>query len=200
MNMMRIPTLMGLLLLTSCVTINVYFPEAAAEAAADRIVREILGERLEGAKPAPDTTPKPSSSLPGSLGKMGAHWFGALFPTAHAADLNVDSPKIRTLQASMKDRTSQLEPFFASGALGLTKDGLVAVRAAGAVPLKDRNAVNQRVQAENTDRSALYKEIARVNGHPEWEGDIRSTFARSWVNNAPKGWYYQDASGGWKQK
>jgi hypothetical protein len=43
-------------------------------------------------------------------------------------------------------------------------------------------------------------EIARANGHPEWEPDIRRTFADRWVANAPRGWWYQDASGAWKQK
>jgi len=33
-----------LLTLTACVTINVYFPASQAEAAAERIVDEILGE------------------------------------------------------------------------------------------------------------------------------------------------------------
>ena len=51
------------------------------------------------------------------------------------------------------------------------------------------------------DRQTLYAEIAKANGHPEWEGDIRKTFARRWVERGAKpGWYYQDAGGSWKQK
>jgi uncharacterized protein YdbL (DUF1318 family) len=46
----------------------------------------------------------------------------------------------------------------------------------------------------------VYREIAIANGHPEWEADIQKTFAREWVSNARKGWYYQDASGAWVQK
>jgi uncharacterized protein YdbL (DUF1318 family) len=55
------------------------------------------------------------------------------------------------------------------------------------------------VADENADRNALYQEIARVNGQPQWEADIRSTFARRWVDNAPPGWWYQ-AGGSWQQK
>ena len=60
--------------------------------------------------------------------------------------------------------------------------------------------VQQLVAEENRDRNALYAEIARANGHPEWESEIRSTFARRWVDNAPGGWWYQDAAGVWKRK
>jgi uncharacterized protein YdbL (DUF1318 family) len=44
-------------------------------------------------------------------------------------------------------------------------------------------------------------EIAKANGHPEWEGDIRKTFARRWVERGARpGWYYQNASGAWVKK
>ena len=52
--------------------------------------------------------------------------------------------------------------------------------------------------AENNDRNALYAEIANVNGHPEWQAEIRSTFAQRWIQRAQPGWWVQ--SGGWKQK
>ena len=78
--------------------------------------------------------------------------------------------------------------------------GLLTLRDPKAVSIKERNTVNQLVAAENQDRNALYAEIARANGHPEWEDDIRDTFARRWVSNAPSGWYFKDNSGNWKQK
>ena len=53
---------------------------------------------------------------------------------------------------------------------------------------------------ENSERDKLYKEIAKANGHPEWEAEIRSTFAKRWVDNAPAGWMYQDAGGSWAKK
>ncbi len=46
----------------------------------------------------------------------------------------------------------------------------------------------------------MYQGIARENGHPEWESEIRATFAERWVTNAPRGWWYQDDGGGWKKK
>jgi uncharacterized protein len=82
----------------------------------------------------------------------------------------------------------------------LTRDGNVQVRDANALPLKDRAAVSGLVGQENQDRAALYREIAKANNHPEWEGDIRNTFAQRWVQKAQSGWYYQDPNGNWAKK
>ncbi|MCX7626985.1 MAG: YdbL family protein [Methylophilaceae bacterium] len=117
-----------------------------------------------------------------------------------AADLEINTPAIGALKSSMQARHAQLAPHYASGAIGLTRDGLVALRDANAVPLKDRQAVNALVAAENGDRNALYKEIAVANGHPEWEAEVRNTFAQRWIQKAQAGWWYQDATGGWARK
>ena len=93
-----------------------------------------------------------------------------------------------------------LGALFDSGAVGFTKDGQIAVRDASKVPLNQRAEVNASVADENRDRSALYREVANANGHPEWEAQIRATFAKGWIERARSGWYYQDPSGAWKQK
>jgi uncharacterized protein YdbL (DUF1318 family) len=46
----------------------------------------------------------------------------------------------------------------------------------------------------------LAREIAIANGRPEWENDIRATFAQRWIERARPGWYYQNANGNWVQK
>ncbi len=116
-----------------------------------------------------------------------------------AADLEINTPAISALKASMQARHGQLSPFYSSGAIGLTKDGMIAVKDATAVPLKDRGGLNGLVSAENADRANLYKEIAAANGHPEWQGDIQNTFAGRWIDKAQSGWWYQGA-GGWVKK
>lgn len=123
-----------------------------------------------------------------------------LLPLAQAAaDLEINTPAISALKSSMQARHAQLEPFYASGAVGLAKDGSVALRDASLVPLPQRQAANSLVSAENADRNALYKEIATGNGHPEWEGEVRSTFAQRWMQKAQSGWWVQGASG-WSKK
>jgi uncharacterized protein len=116
-----------------------------------------------------------------------------------APDLDINTPAISAIKNSMQARHIQLAPHYASGAIGLTGNGLIAVRDATALPLRDRQSINSVVAAENADRNALYKEIANGNGHPEWEGQIRSTFAGRWVDKAQPGWYFQNSTG-WVQK
>ena len=184
------------LALAACVTINVYFPAAAAEKAADRIIEDIWG---------PGQQPKPAGNEQSSLGHAAGDILVAaldfVIPAAHAqADIDISSPAIRALTASMKGRAGQLEPFFSSGAIGLTADGLVEVRDANSVPLADRNKLRKLVADDNADRNSLYREIASANGHPEWEADIRSTFAERWIAKASAGWYHKSKSGDWKKK
>lgn len=116
-----------------------------------------------------------------------------------AADLEVNTPAISALKNSMQARHTQLAPHYGSGAIGLTSDGLIAVRDTTAVPLRDRQGINALVAAENADRNALYKEIAAGNGHPEWRGEIQSTFAGRWIDKAQGGWWYQK-EGSWVKK
>jgi hypothetical protein len=116
------------------------------------------------------------------------------------ANLEVNTPAVAALRASMQKRHAELAPFYNNGALGLTRDGFIALRDANAVPLAQRQQVNGLVAAENQDRSALYREIARANGKPEWENDIRTTFAQRWIDKAQGGWYFQNNAGAWTRK
>jgi uncharacterized protein len=137
------------------------------------------------------------------------HWFYsvamvmAFASSAHVhaqANLEINTPGIASIQASMTQRHSQLAPLYASGAVGLTRDGNVALRDPNAVPLAKRQQANVLIAAENQDRASLYREIARANKKPEWAGEIRNTFAQRWINKAQGGWYYQNASGAWVRK
>jgi uncharacterized protein len=116
------------------------------------------------------------------------------------ANLEINTPGVTAIQSSMQKRHAELAPLYASGAVGLTRDGNVELRDPAAVPLAQRAAVNALVAAENQDRAALYREIARANNRPEWEGDIRNTFAQRWIDRAQGGWYYQTAAGAWARK
>lgn len=117
-----------------------------------------------------------------------------------AADLEVNTPAITALKNSMQARHSQLAAHYASGAVGLTRDGNVAVRDASAVPLAARQSVNGLVADENRDRAGLYREIASANAHPEWEAEVRSTFAQRWIDKASGGWWVQNPGGVWVKK
>ena len=116
------------------------------------------------------------------------------------ANLEINTPGIVAIQSSMQQRHSELAPLYASGAVGLTRDGNIALRDPAVVPLAQRAQVNSLIATANQDRASLYREIARANNHPEWESDIRNTFGQRWIERAPAGWYYQNASGAWVRK
>jgi len=120
---------------------------------------------------------------------------------AHAqSNLEINTPVVAQLKASMQARHTQLAPLLASGALGLAQDGTVQMHDANAVPLAQRQAAQGLIAAENADRIALYHEIARANGKPEWEQEIRTTFSQRWIEKAPAGWWVQDTRGNWTRK
>ncbi len=183
----------------ACVTINVYFPEAAAVEAADRIIDKVRGETDT------DTTsllqPRRDRDTPVLLAI--AHSVSSFLISDANAQSSVDfdkpSPEKQALESSLAARFPSLRPYFDSGAIGLTDSGLIEFRDRNLVPLKDRNSVVQLVAAQNNDWNALYAEIARLNGHPEWQDSIRRTFADRWVAKANRGWYYREG-GAWKQK
>lgn len=199
------------LMVAACVTVNVYFPAAAAEQAADRIIDTVTQQPGQG-----DAASEPKRPEGATTSRLGTDadrgvWLVRLgrtlelfVPAAHAqaeANIDISSPEIRAITASMQQRFGQLEKYFSSGAIGLTANGDVAVRDANAVPLAERAAIKRLVAEDNADRAALYAAIAQANGHPEWEPDIRRTFARRWIERGAKpGWYYQDSGGNWVQK
>ena len=116
------------------------------------------------------------------------------------ANLEINTPGIAAIQGSMQKRHAEMAPLYASGAVGLARDGNVALRDPASVPLAQRVAVNGLIAAENQDRAALYREIARANNRPEWEGEIRSTFGQRWIDRAQPGWSVQNAQGAWVRK
>ncbi|HEX7801452.1 MAG TPA: YdbL family protein [Pseudoxanthomonas sp.] len=199
-------SLAAALLLTACVTINVYFPAAEAKEAAKEFVDKVIGDD------APASEAKPAPQTPGGQGGSASlhstrsfNWLALVgIGTAYAqesADISIKTPAIQAIQNRMATRfQTQLAGGFDAGALGLTRDGMVEVRDASKLALKDRVAITQAVADDNRDRKAVYREVAVANGHPEWESQIRGIFAQQWIASAHSGWWYQDAGGSWKQK
>ena len=194
----------GALLLSACVTINVYFPAAEAKEAAREFVEKVIDE-------ADKVEMKDSSTPAGGMASLGTRlnlsgfdpWVLVGIGSAQAQsapDISLKTPAIQAIQARMESRfNSTLRKGFDSGALGFTGDGLVTVRDAGKLELKDRVAMNAAVADDNRDRKAVYREVAVANGHPEWESQIREVFARQWAASARPGWWYE-SGGSWKQK
>ena len=189
------------IVLTACVTINVYFPAAEAKEAAKEFVEGVIGA---DAAPAVKATPK-SGGMSAMLDvqRRVDLWSVIGIGSAYAQskpDITIRTPAIQAIQSRMSSRfDATLRAGFDAGALGFSADGMVVVRNADKLALKDRVAVNAAVADDNRDRKALYREVAVANDHPEWEAQIRQVFARQWIDSARSGWWYQ-SGGDWKQK
>lgn len=181
----------------SCVTINIYFPAAAVEKAAEEIVKEIYGEEEpEG----------PKGEEPQGFNYSPFRFAGLEFgPTAayaaEEADINITTPAIRTLRQSLRQRMASIKPFLDKGNVGISNDGLLVVRSTDGLNLKEKATLKRLVDSDNRDREALYVEIAKANNYePGRVADIKKLFARSWIKEARGGWWVQEPDGKWHQR
>ena len=196
----------GALLLSACVTINVYFPAAEAKEAAKEFVEKVIQDadkvEVKQMPPAGGGGMAMQRVIRADLSGFDP-WVLVGIGSAQAQavpDITIKTPAIQAIQARMASRfDAQLRAGFDAGALGFAGDGTIVVRDASKLALKDRVAVNQAVADDNRDRKAVYREVAVANGHPEWESQIRDVFARQWIESARAGWWYQ-SGGAWKQK
>ena len=182
-------------LVSACVTVNIYFPAAAVERAADQIVKETWGGPAKPATPVPQPQ---SRSLFSRNRLLALSFVSEAF--AQDADINVTNPAIRALKDSIKNLSNAIKPYMDRGNVGIAQDGLLTIRSADGLNLKERAEVNQLIDAENKDREALYAEIAKANGIPKENiPKIKSIFAKSWIEQAQPGWWIQ-SNGNWQKK
>lgn len=115
-------------------------------------------------------------------------------------DFDVRSPSVLAIRRSLAERFILLKEHFQAGAIGLTDDGLVALREATGLVPEARASLKKLVDDDNQDRSTMYREIARANGRPDWESQFQRVFAKRWISHAPAGWYVRESGGQWVRK
>lgn len=123
----------------------------------------------------------------------------ALAQTSDEVDLDVSTSAIDGLRARMKERADAIAKHKDFGQLGEARDGLLAVRTLEGVKLSDKKAIEDLVEAENTDRRALYREILKANDLKDEDADaVMKAAARRYRKNAAPGhWVQEPAEGKW---
>lgn len=189
----------SLFVIFSCVTINIYFPEAAVKEAAEEIVDEV--------RPSEDKEKEKKDVFAGwdenqaeNAESNGAFTF---VPSIYAQEqvTQVSSPKIRALKGSLKDRFPRLRPFYNQGRIGETNNGLLVVRNEEELSLKDKSLLRRLVKEENKDRKELYAEVAdALNIDPDQIPRIQRIFAENWIRKSKPGWWIQTKEGRWIRK
>lgn len=118
------------------------------------------------------------------------------------ANLDVNTPAIRSLKESMAARAGSVGKFKEAGQVGEGRDGLLAIRTMEGLGLGDKKGIEDLVAAENADRRALYKEILSANGLTDGEaGRVMAQAAQARRASAAPNHFVQDPqTGGWIQK
>ncbi|MBO1223749.1 MAG: YdbL family protein [Candidatus Scalindua sediminis] len=177
------------------ITVNVYFPTEAIEEAAEKIINEIEGE--EESQVIPDE----SSSQSHFWSNVPFYVLGNSTVYAQEIDLNLTTPAIRKVIATMKTRNSKVMHFKDKGLIGETYDGMLAIRDMSDLSGEDIRTIKRLLRAENNDRKTLYKELAVANKISLSEiSRIKTVFAKTRRTKGKPGHWFQDEKGKWTQK
>jgi uncharacterized protein YdbL (DUF1318 family) len=194
--------------LAACITINVYFPEAAVRELSQQIEEEVQKTAAGEPAPAPEPTPtavaQPEGGAPESLLSyilsLGA-------TTAYAAQDQVAAPEItnpaiRKIIDSRAARLDAINALKAKGVVGESNQALLVIRNLDAIQgLKERADAQKLVKDENADREQLFKEIAAAKKVDLAQlPQIRATYAATLRENAHPGDWIQLPDGSWVQK
>ena len=184
-----------ILIFYACITVNIYFPEAAVQKTAEEIVDEI--RENEGKKEEKKEEKKISLF---SEQKNVSSFF--IVPALYGQEeTTVSTPTIRALKRSMTERFPQLVPFYDSGHIGESNDGYLVKRNEDNLNLKTRAELRKLVNEENKDREDLYREVAAALDIDQSQiPRIQKIFAQNWIRKARAGWWIQKEDGSWERK
>ncbi len=203
----------------ACVTINVYFPEAAVKDLSEKIEDAVAREAAQAGEAETETEAGSDGESNGDSTADTTSWLRSSFEIAVGTTLHlmapspvyaqtdevaapeITNPAIRKIIQSRAGRVRELNRHKASGAIGESNRALVEVRALDALPLQQRAAVQKLVKAENADRERMFKEIAAATGTDLQQlPQIRSTYATTLRGKARRGDWIQMPDGSWRQK
>jgi len=187
------------LFLFSCLTINIYFPEAEVRKDAEQIVKEIV--KSEEEKKEEKDKKKNFTEVGERQQAISARGNSfSLIPAAYAQE-EVTNPKIRALKQSLGERFQKLKPSFDKGNIGLTNDGFIQIRDESGLNLKEKAMLRNLVKDDNNNRRNFYAEYAKAK---EIEASqikrVQKIFAERWIKEAKTGWWIQKEDGGWVKK
>lgn len=185
--------LLCLMLIIACVTVNIYFPAGEVQKAADEIVDEVRPGQKGGEGTSLNQIPRRSFTRL-------APFFAPGLAFAQV-DIDISTPAIRALRASLAERFASLKGFYSRGALGENNQGYVELRDQSGLDLKEKADLRRLTNAENRDRKDLYMEIIRANNlEPRVLPEVERIFANSWRKKALSGSWVQNDEGAWVKK
>ncbi|WP_136515021.1 DUF1318 domain-containing protein [Geomonas edaphica] len=198
------------------ITVNVYFPEKAAKEAYKSLDDMLLktGEAPGGQKVPPGGAPAAPQDKPQSR-----VFDFSLVTAAYAADTDADAdalavelssmPEVLKAYDDMSKRLPRLNTLFASGAVGLSKQGLVVIPPSAKAKLapQDEALVSSENQSRKVVVTSMAKAILKLQKQKESKeamnqvlGKAATTFAETKREAAQPGWWMQLQNDRWVQK
>lgn len=178
------------LAMAACLTINVYFPAAAVQNAAD----EFVGDVTDGATAAPAPTPSPQKKQ----SSLSIEWVSSAWAQEQ---ITIHTVQAQKLKGQMRQRLPQVQALKAKGQVGENNQGFLEARDVKGISDADQAELKKVMKAENSDRQALYKEIAKVNHYPKSKmSELQAIFAKAWQSKSLPGSWIQQADGQWLRK
>ena len=192
-------------LVLGCVTVNVYFPEAAVKDLSEQIEEAVARQAESNAEAEEDGAPQAAlgSRLVSAVGWAIYH-LGASPVYASESDVaapEISNPAIRRIIQSRASRVEEVNRFKSRGVLGEGRDALLAIRSLDELALAERAAVQRLVKQENNDREEMFKEIAAATGASLSQlPQIRETYAATLREKARPGDWIERPGDGWVRK
>jgi len=181
------------------ITVNIYFPTEAVQKAAEEILNEIEGDE-EAAPDNPIDSLAPQSSL---LPSIRTFVLGNQIAYAgnNDIDINLTTPAIRKVIASMKSRNPKIDAFKEKGVIGETFNGKLEIRDYNGLGGSEIRTVKQLIKAENSDRDLLYKGLADANNISAADiNRIEDVFGSTHKRRLKSGEWYKEKNGEWEKK
>ncbi len=185
--------------ITNCVslTVNVYFPTAEIQEAAEEIEERVrTGQGAEGLQ---SSTGSAASNSPLHFSLR----FGVREAYAQDVDINIETSSIKKIISTRTKRYKEIEPYMDKGILGEGLKALLILREPGGLDLKTLTQIKKLVQAENNDRQALYKEILTANNLESNKTNmerVEALFYQAIVKKMKPGHFYQVDKDKWEVK
>ncbi|WP_026841126.1 DUF1318 domain-containing protein [Citrifermentans bremense] len=201
------------------ITVNVYFPEKAAKEAYKSLDDMLLkpGEKPAGESAPPTPVPleqqKPQSRLfdrVPSLSLVAQAWAADTDADADALAVELSSmPEVLKAYDEMSSRLPRLTALFNSGAIGISKQGLVVAPPSAKAKLapQDESLLAAENQSRKTVVMSMAKAILKLQKQKETKealnqvlGRAAATFAETKREAAHPGWWVQLPNDRWVQK
>ncbi|NDV22910.1 DUF1318 domain-containing protein [Desulfovibrio sp. JC022] len=190
----QVLTFLSLLSFVACVTVNIYFPAAKVERAAEDIVEDIYGTDAKQQENKDD-----QSALETFLVLISPQ---AAQAQVSKAEIDKSSNSaIRGLKNTIANNHKKLIPYYNSGNIGINNEGYVQIINKKGLNIKQTAGLRRLVSQDNDTRDQLYTEVAASMNIPGSEiGKVKAIFAEKWQEGAPSGWFIQTQSGKWQKK